>query len=87
MNANGKGRLPAATIREGIKSECSGANCMNKLLKATYMSLIGAIMFSGSSLLIGCNTAKEGAHGAGQDLKDTGQGLKNAGEKVKEKTE
>jgi len=60
---------------------------MKTFLKAMNMSVIAAVLCSGSALLIGCNTAKEGAHGAGQDMKNAGQGIEHAGEKVKEKTE
>jgi len=60
---------------------------MKTLLKAAVPSIIAGLLLSGSALIGGCNTAKEGAHGAGKDIKNVGEGVEKTGEKIKEKTE
>jgi len=47
---------------------------MRTLLKAVYSSVIAAVLFSGSSLLVGCHTVE----GAGKDTKSVGNAVEGA---------
>ena len=47
---------------------------MQTLLKAVYSSLIAAVLFSGSALLVGCHTVE----GAGKDTKSVGNAVEDA---------
>jgi len=46
---------------------------MKTFLKGVYASIIAAILVSGSTALMGCNTTE----GAGKDIKSTGRAIEN----------
>jgi len=53
---------------------------MRTVLKAVYSSLIVAILFSGSAILVGCNTVE----GAGKDTKSVGNAVEGAAKDAKD---
>jgi len=75
MYGERKGRQRAAAIRRGISSEKTAReNNMKTLLTAVYSSVIAAVLFSGSALLVGCHTAE----GVGKDTKSVGNAVEDA---------